>query len=145
MRAEAPRRRCSGLSWTSPSMTGRGNPEEVILLLDRLWQEHRRAMLTPRSSPLVQALLAHIEVFFPPLRPEAGAVLAAELGERRFDGVSQALDGPGPVAMRPAQGLRHDFVDDTELEQVVGGHLQRLRRLLRLGAIAPEDGGAALR
>src|SRR5690348_13190533 len=77
-----------------------------------------RAPAGKPSGSLVQALLAHIEVFFPPLGPEPGAVLAAELGERRFDGVAQALDGAAPVAMRPAQGLGHDLVDDAELEQV---------------------------
>ena len=46
--------------------------------------------------------------------------------------------------MRPALRLRHQLVDHLHAQEVAGGELERVRRLLRLGGVPVEDAGAGL-
>ncbi len=52
---------------------------------------------------------------------------------------------PGVIGVRSLAGLRHDRVDDPEVDLVVSGHAHRGGRRARLVARAPQDRGAALR
>src|SRR6516164_8053855 len=110
------------------------------------WRRSAWNMLGALGAPaLVQPLLPHGEELLAPLGAESGTILAGELGERAFEGVSQALDDADPVAVGAAQRLDHDLVDDAQLQQILRRQLQRLGRVLgHLGA-APQDGRAALR
>ena len=47
--------------------------------------------------------------------------------------------------MRAAERLGHDGIHQVQAAQILGGQSQRLGRRRRLGRVAPEDGGAALR
>src|SRR5499433_168795 len=69
---------------------------------------------------------------------------SAQLTEGFPEGDAEILGRLLPVAMRPAQRLRHHAVDDAELEEVGRGHPHQLGRLLGLGSLAPQDGRAPL-
>src|SRR5579871_1203064 len=49
------------------------------------------------------------------------------------------------VAMRAANRLRNDAIDELQIEQILRGQLEGGSSILRVGGGAPEDGGAALR
>src|SRR5215468_661962 len=69
---------------------------------------------------------------------------SAQLTEGFPEGDAEILGRLLPVAMRPAQRLRHHAVDDAELEKIGRGHPHQLGRLLGLGGLAPQDGRASL-
>ena len=73
------------------------------------------------------------------------AVELAQLPKALLDGLADRLDRLALVALGPAQRLGHDLVDDAQLDQILGGQLERLGGLLGLLAAAPQDRGAALR
>ena len=52
----------------------------------------------------------------------------------------EALEHRGVLCL----GLTDDTLDHAEAEQILRGHFQRFRRLRRLCAVLPENGGAAL-
>ena len=63
----------------------------------------------------------------------------------RIKRLSGVRDGFFPRPVRAAGMLGDDVIDNAETFQVFRRDLQRLRRLLRLGRVAPQDGGRALR
>ena len=71
--------------------------------------------------------------------------LAFHFGQARGDLIGDGFDGFDRRAMGAAFRLRHDGVDQLELQQVLGGDLQRRGGLLRLVGAAPQDRGAAFR
>ena len=52
---------------------------------------------------------------------------------------AEELGGPGRIAVGAAVGLGDQLVHDLELEEVAGGELERVGRLLRLGGVPVED------
>jgi hypothetical protein len=60
-----------------------------------------------------------------------------------FDRLLHSVAHRRRVPVRPARRLGNDLVDHAQAQQVVGGHLERLRRLRGLALIVPEDRRAA--
>lgn len=68
-----------------------------------------------------------------------------QLKELIGEGFSHPVaDGSG-IAVRAAQRLRDNFVDDAEAHQVLGGDFQGCRRIGNLGWVVPENRGASFR
>jgi len=57
---------------------------------------------------------------------------------------AEELGGPRRIAVGAPLGLGDQLVDDLQLQQVPGGELERIGRLLRLGGVPVEDAGAGL-
>src|SRR5215467_10283789 len=94
------------------------------------------------SSP---QLAADIEKLLPALLADAGGVEIMQLGERLRDGFAGKGDHGGGVAVGAAGRLGKDAVDHAEFKHVLGGDLHAVGGFLRLGAVAPENGGGGLR
>ena len=90
-----------------------------------------------------QALLAHVEKLLAPCRAESFAAPSFETPQGFFNCLPHRLDGLLAPAMRPAQWLRHNPVDDCEVLQIQGRQLQRFRGNLGLLLRPPENGGTA--
>src|SRR2546425_9893519 len=100
-----------------------------------------RSLRSPLLGP-VRARLRHRpdlpELRIPIIHDRPGAALA-ERTQVPPQGSGEVLGGEVGIAVRAPGSLLHQLVDDPELRGVARRHLQGLRRLLALGAVAVED------
>src|SRR5256884_2443430 len=87
---------------------------------------HRKVLLLPALKEFLDPDLAQVP----------------HVTSQRF---AQRRGGRLGVGVRPARRLGDDLVDHPELQQVLGGDLERLRGPLPLARVPPEGRGAALR
>ncbi len=120
------------------------------------WRRHRRPRSGAQPADASRTLRrletrvgvgenAHVQVFLK-------AVLEQHCGRRGFErvdlgdeNVTQGRAHRVWIAMGAALRLLDDAIDQTQRVEVGGRELERLGGTRRLGTIAPENGGAALR
>src|SRR6185312_7838419 len=116
-------------------LTGSSGPNQRMVSSIRsllsLWEgSGRRLNLAPHRQELLGPRIAQF------VRPQVVKRL-----ERPADRLARRGDRGVGVAMRAAERLGDDAVDNAEPDQVLSGDLHARRRLLRAGGIAPEDRG----
>src|SRR5439155_1755181 len=101
-----------------------------------------RTSMTSVNSLLAQRSHGKVLLF-----PAFEELLDPDLAEVAHVATERLAQGRGRrfgIGVRPARWLRDDLVDDAELQQILGGDLERLGGPLALARVLPQDRGAAL-
>src|SRR5690606_19852801 len=101
--------------------------------------------LSVKSRLTGSELASDAQIFLSPVGAQFVAAAAGEILECIGDHRSGPLNDGIGIAVRAADGLGDDAVDDPQRFQVFGGDLHIGRRFLGAGAVAPQDRGGTFR